>query len=362
MAWRRRLPVVADLDAGRVNNFNLLRMIAATAVLVSHAWPLALGTGTAEPLQDITGYKLGSTAVTIFFAVSGFFITKSFDRRASLIDFTVARVARIYPALIVVLVLSVAVLGPLATTLPIGTYATEWHSWTYLPHNLLLRHPQWALPGVFAANPGGWAINGSLWTLAHEVTCYVAVVLGGLVGLTRRATLPLVLGVCATLTALVLQDEQGGYAGLMSAMYLPFALGAAAYVYRAHLPLSGWAVLALAGAAAAVGVASPAYPLLHALALSYGALWFGFALPWLRGYARLGDYSYGMYIYAFPVQQVAVWLMPGSTPGALIAWSLPVTLVLAIVSWRLIEAPALARRHWLRPRTWAARREVAEAS
>ena len=71
-------------------------------MLVSHAWPIALGSEAIEPLHIATGYKLGTTAVILFFAVSGYFITKSFLRRASLTDFAIARIVRIYPALIVV--------------------------------------------------------------------------------------------------------------------------------------------------------------------------------------------------------------------------------------------------------------------
>lgn len=350
---------IADRDQGRDNNFNLLRMLAASAVLVSHAWPLALGTGTVEPLQLTTGYKLGSSAVTVFFAVSGFFITKSFDRRTSFPDFLIARIARIYPALTVVLMLTLGVLGPIATTLAVRDYLIAWKTWTYVPHNLLLYNLQWALPGVFAGNPGGAAINGSLWTLFREVQCYAAVVIGGLLGLARRTTLPLILGGCVAATVLVPQSEHGDTFGLMSLLFLPFALGAAAYVYRAVVPLSGWLVAALSIAAAAVGIDSLLYPLLHAVALSYASLWFGFAsVPGARGYNRLGDYSYGMYIYAFPVQQSLIALVPSLGPPGLIAASLPVTLLFAIVSWTLIESPALSHRHRLaalvRRRRWRA--------
>ena len=189
----RKPVVVAERAEGRDNNFNLLRMIAASAVLVSHAYPLSLGRDAIEPLLTSTGYKLGTTAVTIFFAVSGFFITKSFDRRNSIPDFLLARVARIYPALIVVLMLSAFILGPIFTVLPVGQYFSNLHTWTYVPRDLMLRHQQWALPGVFLSAPGGPAVNGSLWTLFAEVSCYGLVMLFGLLRLTRPLSFPLIL-------------------------------------------------------------------------------------------------------------------------------------------------------------------------
>jgi peptidoglycan/LPS O-acetylase OafA/YrhL len=343
-----RKPVfVAERAEGRDNNFNLLRMIAASAVLVSHAFPLTLGRDAVEPLMASTGYKLGTTAVTIFFAVSGFFITKSFDRRNSLADFALARVARIYPALIVVLVLSAFLLGPLLTVLPPARYFSDLRTWTYVPRNLRLWHLQWALPGLFLDAPGGPAVNGSLWTLIREVSCYGLVVLCGLVGLTRRAFFPAVLALAIGLILLVPQSEGGGLAQAAATLSFPFALGAAAYIYRQYVPVSGLLALALV-ALAALGRWTIAYPTLHALAISYGALWFGFAaIPGLRRYNLLGDYSYGMYIYAFPIEQIIATTLHPASPWTMIAISFPVTLALAVASWTWVEGPALANRHVL---------------
>lgn len=87
----------------RQNNFNLLRIIAALAVLVSHAYPIALGPGTPEPLAGVLGINLGEVAVLMFFAISGYFISRSFHNKRSILEFVVARILRIYPALLAVL-------------------------------------------------------------------------------------------------------------------------------------------------------------------------------------------------------------------------------------------------------------------
>lgn len=336
---------IEDRLVGRDNNFNLLRLLAAVLVLVSHAWPLAIGRGAVEPLYAETGYKLGTTAVTVFFAVSGFFITRSFAERKSLIDFLIARTARIYPALAVALVITALVLGPATTTLTLSSYLAQKHSWTYVPANLSLFHLQWALPGVFEHNSLPGAVNGSLWTLYPEVRCYLLVILAGLIGLSRPKTFPLLLAIAVAAIFLVRQTEGGGVLATAATLTLPFAIGAGAYIYRRFFPLSVLLVAATMGTAAATR-GGTVYPLTHAVALSYAALWFGFApITRLRGFNRFGDLSYGTYIYAFPVSQVLVAAAPEIGPWALAAAALPATLLLAAASWRWIEAPALAHRH-----------------
>ncbi|HMI18747.1 MAG TPA: acyltransferase [Sphingomonas sp.] len=332
---------------GRDNNFNLLRMIAATVVLVSHAWPLTMGMHAIEPLYTLTGYKLGTTAVSVFFAISGFFITKSFANRASIGDFVLARVARIYPGLIAVLLLTMLVLGPIFTTLPLGVYFSDIHTWAYVPVNLTLKKMMWGLPGVFAGNPYGHAINGSLWTLYWEVCCYGLVVVAGLIGLSRPAFMPLILAVAIGATFLVPQAEAGSLLRSAATLSLPFAIGAAVYVYRRWVPVSGLLVLLLFGLAA-FAFGTILYPMMHAFAVAYAALWLGFAdIPGIKAYNRFGDFSYGMYIYAFPVEQAMMALFHDMKSWPLILASFPLTLLLAIASWTWIESPALNHRHIL---------------
>lgn len=349
---------VADRDVGRNNNFNLVRMIAASGVLFSHAWPLALGKATIEPLFTETGYKLGTTCVTIFFAISGFFITKSFENRVSISDFVLARIARIYPALVVVLLLTVFLLGPLFTTLSLQQYFSDRHTWTYLPRNLSLGMMQWQLPGVFTTNPGGDAINGSLWTLIREVSCYGLIALAALMRLTKQSLFPFVLVILALSVLFMQQSEGGGLLHSSSTLAFPFALGSAAYIYRRVVPLSAFLVFGLAFVAVILR-STAFYPLIHAAALSYFALWCGFVrFPVIQIYNRLGDYSYGMYIYAFPVEQATIAIFPSLSPIQLVLMSFPVTLLLSCLSWNWIELPALAHRHVIAARIRLRRRQA----
>lgn len=341
---------IAEADHGRDNNFNLLRIMSANAVLVSHSWLIAYGRGVPEPLLESTNYTLGIAAVTVFFAISGYFITKSFDRRVLFTDFALARFSRIFPGLILALCLTAFALGPVLTSLPLSGYLFHRDTWKYSVQNALLVHQQFLLPGVFGANPFTGVTNASLWTLKYEVGCYAGVVLAGFAGLLRPRLFPVVLA-CAAVAAMILPSGME-LPSRVAVLCAAFAIGAGSYIYRTRVPISLPLSLALF-ALAALSHGTRIYPLSYAAALSYGALALGFAnLPWLRGYNRFGDYSYGVYIYAFPIGQAVDAVLPRIGPWTLIALTFPVTLLLALASWRWVESPALAHRHrlaaWLR--------------
>ena len=336
---------IATLAVGRDNNFNLLRMIAATGVLVSHAYPIALGPGAAQPFSQTLGITLGTVCVYVFFAISGFFIARSFDRARSRADFLRARALRLFPALVVVLLLTV--LGGAALTLEPAAYwmaAPE-----YFVRNATLFFLQYPLPGVFEQNPYGPAINGSLWTLNYEVLCYAGVFLIGVLGiLCRPRAMAAVLALVVVCYVVVMATEPHDRLVKLFELGLPFAIGTGFYVWRERIPVSPLIGLGLAALAAVVGYFAGSIVELEALfhpvfvlALSYGIFVVGF-LPgrWLRLYNRLGDYSYGVYIYAFPVQQLMAH-HGITTPYGNIATAALVTLPLAVLSWHLVEAPAL---------------------
>jgi peptidoglycan/LPS O-acetylase OafA/YrhL len=335
-----RIPRIADRAGGRDNNFNLLRMLAATGVLVSHAYPISLGPGTPEPLSNLLGgITLGTVCVMVFFSISGFFITRSFDQKHSLTKFLQARALRLFPALAVVLAVTVVVAALFLTIAPPQVFwpgAAE-----YLLRNLLLFFPKYALPGVFEANPYGSEINGSLWTLNYEVLCYLGVVICGALGITGRQTafatvlvLFLVLYACAPVLPVHSRLEN------LAQLGLPFAIGMSFWVWRAVIPLS-WL---LAGTALAVAVLlrpTPLFSFALTLALAYGIFVLGYArIHSLKGYTRLGDYSYGTYVYAFPIQQLIAFCGVVS-PLTNIGLAFPVVLLCAVLSWVFIEAPAL---------------------
>jgi peptidoglycan/LPS O-acetylase OafA/YrhL len=338
-----------DRLACRDNNLNLIRVVAAVAVLVSHAWPITLGPGTDEPLEQALGHSLGHIAVLVFFAASGYLIAASFAGRRSLAAFLLARAARLLPGLAVSVALVALLLGPAVTTLPSATYLASPETWAFVLRNITLLKVQFTLPGVFEANPYP-SVEGSIWTLLYEVACYLGVVFLGLAGLLERrtaGTVALVLWLAIT----VLHDAIGlkTFHQLDQLMPLsqPFALGILAWFWRHRLPVGVLPVLA-AAALTALARGTPAYEALLVLTVAWATLALAVARSGpLRRYNRIGDYSYGLYIYAFPLQGLVVWLCGPMTPLENIALSLPLALACAVPSWHLAERPALraARGH-----------------
>ncbi|HEY0274706.1 MAG TPA: acyltransferase [Paenirhodobacter sp.] len=324
---------------GHDNNFNLIRMIAAASVLISHASLIARGQGP-EPLERwLHGTTLGTVGVYIFFAISGFFITRSYEQRHDPYDFRKARLLRLLPGLFVMCCVTV-IAGAFLTTVPMSVYLPD--ALRYVLHNATVVSLQSRLAGVFESSPR--AINGSLWTLFYEVLCYAAVFLAGLAGVLRRRwlTLPAAL---LFLCGYAAYGEMPLRIWLFFKLGLAFLIGGMIWIWRDRVPFS-WP---LAGAFVLAAVAAwwtPVFIPVMVLAISYGVLLLGYAdTPSLRAYNRLGDYSYGIYIYAFPIQQLAAHL-GARDPWSNVLVALPLTFCCAALSWALVEKPtqALGRR------------------
>jgi peptidoglycan/LPS O-acetylase OafA/YrhL len=326
---------------GRKNNFDLLRLAAALAVLWSHAFAVSSGAAQAEPLSVFSRGQstLGSLAVSVFFVISGYLITGSFERRVDTWSFINARVLRIMPGLSIVVLLSALLLGPAVTTLSAATYFTAPESYAYIVSNLTFLQLQDRLPGVFEDNPLPW-INGSLWTLRYEIECYGLVLLLGVCGLlTRRFTLCLFL---ALLVYLALATDHTGIARMNSprlSLVAQFLAGALLFQWRTPMNV-GWAFACVVGSL---------------LALRFGGLWLAqqTIVPYLVIWSAIGarprlstlfartDLSYGTYLYAWPVEQIIVMHRhPRGLWIALIAT--PIVLLLAFLSWHAIEKFALS--------------------
>lgn len=335
---------------GRENNLNLVRMIAATAVLVSHAWPITLGPDAVEPFSAFIGQSLGTMAVYVFFTISGYLIASSYAGNPDPSRFLLARFLRLFPGLFASLLVVTFVMAPLVSAYSPGANPTGSDLVRFLVRNLTLVSPQYDLPGVFDTNPYP-AIEGSIWTLLYEVACYLGVLMIGLAG---AFLAPWRLWAVLAFYALLWFTFPFWGGGLhpkldaLQRLSFPFALGVFFYALRHRLPLSPGAVpvlfllwYLLSGTA----MAEPAM----AVALGYSAFWLAYVPRGpILSYNRLGDYSYGVYIYAFPVQGLAVWMFGAMTAIQNILIALPVTVLCAVVSWHFIEAPALDLRYRFR--------------
>jgi len=342
---------LADYSHGKDNNFNLIRILAALAVLITHSFALATGSPAAEPFRNTLGMTMGAIAVDVFFITSGFLVTGSLLARKSAIDFIVARVLRIYPALILMVAITVFGLGVYFTTLPTSEYLQHSKTWLYLiKTSTLVKDVAFNLPGVFDDTPYKNAVNGSLWTMPYEIRMYAILVIGWLVLRLNRAKRPQLLK-----TAVVIAAALAGVlvlASFVSALdtnrfvklFFMFFSGAAFYALKDRIPLHAvyfWpALLALLGSAL---VGTQVFGIVYHLTLAYVLFYLAYvpAGP-VRHYNRLGDYSYGVYIFAFPVQQSIIALNPGISTLGVIVSSAAVTIVLAVLSWHLIEKRALS--------------------
>lgn len=333
---------------GRDNNLNLLRMLAALAVLVSHGYVLSSGNPATEPLWQSTGASLGTYAVALFFGISGLLISRSFERRASIWHFAASRVMRLWPGLLAALAISCFVLGPWVTELGWKEYFSARGTLAYVPLNLTLAVRIDELPGVFLHNPIPLSINGSTWSLLYEVLCYCGVVAVGALGALRkgwRFGIFLALVLVAYGVSLVVTPENGIAYRIHTLVTVgfPFALGMACYVWRNYIPLNLLGVIFFIILCYSLSD-SILFSSAIEIAVIYATLWLAYVpRGFLLQYNRLGDFSYGTYIFAHPVQQTLVQLDPDMGAAANVALALPVTLVLAIASWHLVENASLAR-------------------
>lgn len=280
--------------AGAANGFDTIRLGAATAVIVSHAFALH---GLAQPLSHWIGGQtdLGRLAVATFFAISGFLIPASWDRSSGL-AFTVKRIRRIVPALAVAVAVCAFVLGPAQTTLPLTRYLTDPALWRFVGNALFLP-VGYDLPGVFADLPVT-AVNGSLWSLKFEVACYAIV---PAVLIWRR--LCMVLAVAGWLASLGIvtiggPEAVGAYWYLwqLAELYLFFGAGVMLYLLQHRVPVGRSLVLLAALATLAVS-RTPAFLPFASIVGSYAVIAFAYLAPrWFRDLTARGDISYGVYV------------------------------------------------------------------
>lgn len=329
-----------------------MRLVLATAVLVAHAYPLA-GKGVG-PL--VNGDSAGGWAVYMFFCLSGFLITGS-RMRTAFAPYLTHRIARIFPGFLVSLLVVVLVFAPIVFVRQHGTLdgyltavPTPLH---HLIANFGLKMNEYGVAGTLSSVPYPGAWNGSLWSLYYEFLCYLAV--GGLlaVGVLRRHPLVLlpifaVLVLCSANAETTLAYFGGNGDVALLLRVLPYFFGGAAlYAVRDLVPLVWWTALP---SAALFGVLvawrGDWGPYAGAPLLTLFLLWVGTVLPspqWIKH----NDISYGCYIYAFPSSQLMAAFGGGDHgPFVLAALTVPLTVVLAVASWVVIERPAMrAARH-----------------
>jgi peptidoglycan/LPS O-acetylase OafA/YrhL len=297
------------------------------------------------------GFAVSGVAVAAFFVVSGYFVTQSWLAEPSARRFALKRFFRIWPALIVVVGVLVVILGPALTSVSIHDYFTSPTTRDYLLHNISLHKIKYDLPGVFTSFPDP-AVNGSLWTLPYEVFAYICVLAAGVLGLMRRRAVILAAYVGAL--GLYELDVRGhtierDVFGLQARFIIVwgafFAAGAVLLLYR-DVVRPSWRGVGLAVAALVVSIPLN-LPVVAFVALPYMFVFLATRRSAAaRTLRKAGDPSYGVYIWAFPVQQTLIYLgWHHDSWELLFVEASVISVALGYLSWHVVEHPALRFVH-----------------
>ncbi len=352
------LPPATRLPA---NNFDFLRFALASLVVFSHSFPLATGTEDYEPLSVLTGRQVtfGALAVDSFFVISGFLILHSWHATPRVGAFLRKRVLRIYPAFLVAAALDAFIIAP----------AFSAGSWPPLDLGFVTRFVANALrleaiaPGAtFVGNPAAGPVNGSLWTISYEFWCYIGILVLGVCGLTKRRLFL----TCGLLFFLVvsfvfvwrgltpggrLLGQIFGYPPFWARLLPFFLAGMVFYAWRERIELNAMGA-AIAIGMLVVGAVTPfGMSVVLPLAAAYLIFWIAFLpAPRLSTFARRGDFSYGIYLFSFPILQIIVhYAAAPISPLLLFAVGWPVSIAVAAASWHLVERHCIGWAHSKRP-------------
>ena len=283
----------------------------------------------------------------MFFALSGFLVTGSLERSNSIAGFLTLRVIRLYPALAVEVLLSALFIGPALTIVPLSSYVIDHRFMIYFANIVGWIHYQ--LPGVFLHNPRPNVVNLSLWTVPFELECYVAIVLVSLLGLHRRPKVFAAIVVSAVLVFWIYYLALHGGVSVTTVtmpgriLVLGFLAGVAVYLLRDILPFNP----ATGAASCLLSVALISFPSTMVLAVlpsAYFTAWLGLQNPPKVPILMDGDYSYGMYLFAFPLQQVLMLFPSVRPPQLAIPLAIIISMSYAAISWHLVEKPVLSRK------------------
>jgi peptidoglycan/LPS O-acetylase OafA/YrhL len=333
---------------GRPAGFDYMRLVLASSVILHHAFTVTAGMGHGQEIWDSPDRAVIGLILPLFFALSGFLVAGSLERTRSIVGFLGMRVIRLVPALAVEVTLSALILGPLLTTVSLAAY---FGSPTFQAYFLnMIGEIHYYLPGVFLHNPSGRAVNSQLWTIPFELQCYVALAGLALLGLAARtrilaaALIALQVGVAIWLAV---EQPDGSTVIPGEVMTGCFLAGVLLYKLRRWIPVRAdlfW--LCLVGTMGLILLPYGYYFI--CLPAAYVTVYLGTMNPKRTWVVASGDYSYGLYLYGYPLQQALTSLGRWSwNPWIDVALVYPVAFLLALASWRLVEKPALGLKRYI---------------
>ena len=337
--------VLNDSVLGRSNNFGLIRLIAAIVFAITHMSWVIYGYNLPDRPDLNLIKQICSCAVCVFFSMSGFLISSSLVERGDIVRFTVARFLRLCPLLFICSVLIAFVVGPLVSELRLIDYFVDWHVWVYVPVTTLL-YPDMTLPGVFTTVPDPHEINVSIWTLRYEAIAYFLIAVVASFGYLNRQYFGYVASAVLVAYLLIsygtsLRDTipffKHGFTFGMA-----FLIGAMLYIYREAMEFQSGGVLVVVGLALLTNNLIIMEPF-RILAIGYTTVWLGLNHARILTFFRSkSDYSYGLFVFHWPIAQTVVWMYPGISYIMTVWIALPLALFFAIISWHIVEAPLIA--------------------
>lgn len=341
----------SQISSRKSNNLNILRLLLALAVIVSHSYPVAQGPGgdtRGEPLNTWTHQQesTGAMAVDLFFLISGLLVTASWLRSRSMQDYLMKRVLRIYPGFMVAMGFSAALVWSICPEFrAVVVHPVQWL--VLLLQNLLfLSNSSICFQGIFAGNPFPSMANASLWTIPWEFSCYLMVLVIGLFCLFKQRLL-IFLGVLVGYDIYATSLFTG--ASQFAECLMCFLTGLTIWLWRDKIPFSKMIAGSCLLALLVTSQFRPWFSILFPIMGGYCLLWiaYGPRLP-LSRWAEKTDLSYGTYLYAFPIQQVLAMNAALRHPWIIFFLATPITILVAWLSWNLVEKRFLAMKSKVR--------------
>jgi peptidoglycan/LPS O-acetylase OafA/YrhL len=337
------------LSKGRTTGFDYLRIGLAIAVILVHAPETTEGAGAGWVWE---GWHRPFVAAILpaFFALSGFLVTGSLQRSKTLVEFALLRALRIIPALFVEVIVAALILGPALTVLPLSQYFTDPKFYAYGLNVVGDIHFQ--LPGLFLNNPDPNTVNRQLWTIPSELRCYLILIVLAFLGVASRARwMVVLLAICIVGLPVIdvlrhkdlwAMDNVPG-----AALLLFFLAGVTANLLMEWLPLN-WTLFGICVALSYVTLLFRPTAYFACVPLTYVTLFIGLSQIPKTFLTATGDYSYGVYLYGFPIQQTYAYLFPAHRIWWLsLLVTAPCILLLAWASWTFVESKVLQRRAWI---------------
>lgn len=330
------------------NNLDLIRLLFATFVIYGHSFALnpspQMGS---DIIFNLTGWYAGNIAIKGFFLISGFLVTSSISYHRSAVTYVISRVCRIWPALLMTILVTALVLGPLVTKLSLGEYLLDDGVWNYIWKTATFQNwggqalGDFDLPGVFNNNAYPNNVNAPLWSINAEVFAYFIVLFAFLTGSIKRYPAIIILGLIVVDSLL---PEKFLFYWLpqtspdFSALPFCFAFGSVMSIFKKHITFNVYSILAILMLKYFLG-GSLITPLLNYTMLFF-LIFLCASSQFARKLALPYDISYGVFLYGWPIQQTIAYLFPDWAHMQSLSVSLVLSFIAGYFSCILVERPA----------------------